>query len=77
MLKWSLALALFGALVLPGTLLAADPPVRGWRGDWTGRFPDAKPVTAWNVERGLNVLWRVPLKQYTNAQPLIVGCGTL
>ena len=24
--------------------------VTGWRGDWTGRFPDATPVTSWSVK---------------------------
>ena len=47
--------------------------VRGWRGDWTGRYPDANCVTAWDIERGINVLWRVRLKEFSNATPVIVG----
>ncbi len=26
----------------------AEDAVRGWRGNWTGRFPDANPVTTWS-----------------------------
>ncbi|MEI7832463.1 MAG: PQQ-binding-like beta-propeller repeat protein, partial [bacterium] len=69
---WNLACVLLCALMLSG-ITYATAPVHGWRGDGTGRFPEATPVTAWNVERGINVLWRVPLRQFSNAQPIIVG----
>jgi hypothetical protein len=40
------------ALLPHPLLLAADgpspPKVTGWRGDWTGRHPDATPVTEWS-----------------------------
>ena len=26
---------------------AAEEKVTGWRGDWTGRYPDANPPTSW------------------------------
>ena len=26
----------------------AEDEVRGWRGNWTGRFPEATPVTTWS-----------------------------
>ena len=45
----------------------------GWRGDGTGRYPGADPVTAWDIERGINVLWRVPTKQYACSTPIVVG----
>jgi len=45
----------------------------GYRGDWTGRFGGAEPVTAWNIEQGINVLWRLPTKRFGCATPLVVG----
>lgn len=35
--------------------------VRGWRGNWNGEFPGTKPVTAWDLEKEINVLWQTPL----------------
>ena len=35
--------------------------VRGWRGNWNGEFPGARPVTAWDIQKGINILWRTPL----------------
>ena len=46
--------------------------VRGWRNDWTGRYPDATPCTAFDVDRGINVLWRTPLV-LGNSTPVVVG----
>src|SRR5579863_6033990 len=37
---------------------AAERPF-GWRGDGTGRFPGAKPVTEWSLTK--NVRWSVPV----------------
>jgi len=34
----------------------------GFRYDHSGRYPDARPVLAWDVERGINVRWRTPLE---------------
>lgn len=45
----------------------------GFRGDWTGCYPGANPVTAWDIKRGINVRWRVPTRTFSNAVPLIVG----
>jgi outer membrane protein assembly factor BamB len=40
------------ALFASSALLAANgpstPKATGWRGDWTGRYPDATPVTEWS-----------------------------
>lgn len=54
----------------PGAGVSA---IRGWRGDWTARYPQADPVTAWDIEKGINVLWRVPTRSFSNAMPLVVG----
>ena len=69
------------AVLLSGTLSAADESqigtglvgCRGYRNDWTGRYPDANPVTAFDLERGINVVWRVPTSRFGNATPLILG----
>jgi len=38
------------------------PDVRGYRNNNTACYPDAAPVTAWDLETGRNVLWRTPLE---------------
>ncbi len=52
----------------------ADPRAGtvGWRGDGTGRYPDASPVRAWDLKEGTNVLWRVPLP-WANCTPVVAG----
>jgi outer membrane protein assembly factor BamB len=45
----------------------------GWRGDRTGCYDGADPVTAWHVEKGINILWRVPLRQFSCSTPVVVG----
>ncbi len=54
---------------------AAMPPrqVRGWCGDGSTIYPDAKPATAWDVDKGINVLWRLPLRRFSIAHPVVVG----
>ena len=48
----------------------AATPV-GFRGDGSGRYPDAKPVTQWSVTN--NVLWKTALTNWSNASPILVG----
>jgi outer membrane protein assembly factor BamB len=45
----------------------------GWRGDGTGAWPGAMPVTNWNVDTGHNVVWRSPMPAPGFAQPVVVG----
>jgi len=40
--------------------LATDGTV-GWRGDRRGNYPGAEPVTAWDLEKRINVVWRRPM----------------
>jgi outer membrane protein assembly factor BamB len=47
--------------------------IKGYRNDWTGRYPNADPVTAWDLEKGINVLWKLPTRNYGNGGPLVVG----
>lgn len=63
---------------VPTTLAGGQgltPPVAtstGYRGDGTARWPDARPVTAWDLERGINIAWRTPLI-WSKAAPVVVG----
>jgi hypothetical protein len=52
----------------------STPPstARGWRGDWTGKFAPTAPPVAWDVEKGINVLWRKKMDS-SHATPVIVG----
>jgi outer membrane protein assembly factor BamB len=43
----------------------------GWRGDGTGRYPDAKPVTEW--DSGKNVVWATPMPSWGNASPVLIN----
>lgn len=43
----------------------------GWRGDGTGRFPDATPVTEWGPDK--NVVWKTPMPDWSDACPVICG----
>lgn len=50
---------------------SADSPFQ-YRGDGSGRFPGADPVSEWDEASGKNILWRTPLKTYGCATPLLV-----
>lgn len=49
------------------------PFIRGVNGDGTRVFPDATPVTAWDIQQNINVRWRIPLPRFSHATPVIVG----
>lgn len=53
----------------------ALPPltVRGRHGDWKGTFADATPPLAWDLRERINILWHVPLPDYSCAPPVVVG----
>ncbi|MEI6705110.1 MAG: PQQ-binding-like beta-propeller repeat protein, partial [Deltaproteobacteria bacterium] len=68
------------------SLAAADPvplghpdfypsPERpvGWRGDRTGAFPGATPVTTWNSKTGANIVWKSRMPSPSWGQPIVVG----
>lgn len=55
-----------------GSRAVGGPRRFGYRGDGTGRYPDADPVTAWDIEKNINVLWRTKLL-WAKAQPVIAG----
>ena len=55
----------------PSTPATAGPDrIRGWRGDGTGRFPEARPVTEWSPEK--NVLWQAEVGS-SYSSPIVVG----
>ena len=43
----------------------------GWRGDASGQYPDATPVTEWSTET--NVIWATEMSAMSNAIPVPVG----
>jgi hypothetical protein len=48
------------------------PEIRGRRGDGSGRYPDATPALAWDLEKGINVRWKAVLPT-DDAEPVVVG----
>ncbi|MEI7831859.1 MAG: PQQ-binding-like beta-propeller repeat protein [bacterium] len=72
-ISWGQELLPLGhALFLP----SAAHPV-GFRGDYTGCFPAATPVSSWEdkygTELGKNVIWKTPMPTRTNSTPIVVG----
>ena len=54
---------------------SAEQPV-GWRGDGTGRFPDAAPPLAWGLKKdgsATNILWQSEMPYYSPSSPIVVG----
>jgi len=45
----------------------------GWRGDNSGIYPGATPVTSFDIEKGKNVRWKLRMPETGNAQPVIIG----
>ncbi len=43
----------------------------GWRGDYTGHFPDARPPLRWSESE--NLAWKRPLAARSHASPIVVG----
>ena len=64
---------------------ARPSALTGYRNNGAGYYPDARPVTAWNIDSGHNVMWRAHLeleawgKNYTRnarsskAPPVVMG----
>lgn len=46
--------------------------IRGRRGDGSGRYPDATPALAWDLEKGINVRWKAELPT-DDAEPVVVA----
>ena len=63
-------LGLLVATTSPATA-ADEPRVVGWRGDRSGTFPNADPVTEFTESE--NVLWKTPMPQWANSSPIVVG----
>lgn len=45
----------------------------GWRGDGSGIYPGATPVTDWDGPSGRNIVWKVAMPQFSTSSPIIVG----
>ncbi len=71
---WTLLLVLivnFAHFAAP----AESPPTRniGWRGDGSGRFPDATPPIEWDGETGKNILWKTKVGLSKFSSPVFVN----
>ncbi|MHC4915416.1 MAG: outer membrane protein assembly factor BamB family protein [Planctomycetota bacterium] len=71
MLKTMLRAILPGLLCLCASALGGAPTQGGWRTDWSGRYPEAKPVLTWSAQE--NVIWKTKTKTWGNATPVVVG----
>jgi outer membrane protein assembly factor BamB len=58
-------------LCLTAALQIVDAETVGWRTNWTGKYPDARPPTQWSASE--NVVWKTPMPNWGNATPVIVG----
>jgi len=50
---------------------AANGDVTGWRGDGTGRFPEAEPPREWDIDQGTNILWQATVGK-GQSSPIVV-----
>ncbi len=66
----SISLFVLASMPLSFLLVGCTQPV-GWRGDGSGRYPDARPTLHWAKER--NVIWKTPMPAASNATPVICG----
>ncbi len=54
-----------------GTSPALAQEAAGWRGDGTGKYPSATPVTEWSTTK--NVVWQTKMPSWGNASPVLAG----
>lgn len=47
-------------------------PISGWRGDGSGRFPEATPPIEWDGETGKNILWKTKVGLSKFSSPAVV-----
>ncbi|MFW5752986.1 MAG: hypothetical protein ACOCYV_02925, partial [Planctomycetota bacterium] len=66
------ATAMAAVAARQGDLRHRPSSVNGWLRDGSGTYPDATPITAWDIAQGINVQWVTPLPP-SKAAPLIVG----
>jgi len=67
-----LAVVLVAALAERGgsTIPRAGAPVRGFRGDGSGRFPDASPPLEWGADK--NIVWSTKIGPNKYSSPIVV-----
>ena len=49
------------------------PNVQGYRNQQDGYYPNASPVTAWDLKTGMNVKWVTPLVRWSKGSPVVIG----
>src|SRR5258706_5176899 len=71
------ALLLLGLILyLARAATAAQPPSTrsfGWRGDGSGRFPEANPPIEWDGDSGKNILWKTKVGLSKFSSPVFVN----
>lgn len=63
------------ACSLAGLAGAGEPPAGpgfGWRGDGSGRYPEATPPLEWDGETGKNILWKTKVGLSKFSSPTVV-----
>ncbi|MEI7831984.1 MAG: PQQ-binding-like beta-propeller repeat protein [bacterium] len=66
----------WGADLLPmghALFVPSSRRVVGWRGDGSGRFPAATPVTTWDLKTKKNLIWQTKLPFISTSGPIVVG----
>jgi outer membrane protein assembly factor BamB len=58
------------ACTICATAIAQPAGHVGWRGDGSGQYPSADPVTSWSVEK--NLLWKTKVGK-GNSMPIVIG----
>ncbi len=58
-------------LISLAALAAESATVAGWRQNWTGNFPQARPPLEWSTEH--NVLWKTEMPAFSNATSVLTG----
>lgn len=61
-------LSLFTAFIICNPVSAQ---IKGWRGNGTGRYPNAKPVKSWSTSK--NVIWKTDLDEFSNSTPVLLN----
>jgi outer membrane protein assembly factor BamB len=65
-----LSIVLIFLVLIP---LAAQDGMIGFRGDGSGVFPGCTPPTEFDAITGKNLVWKMPLPNFSNSSPIAVG----
>lgn len=76
-MRWASSIIILSGAVLCLARFAAanEPPVGrsfGWRGDGSGRFPEATPPLEWDGDTGKNILWKTKVGVSKFSSPIFL-----